>query len=29
LDTMDDFNRISANPINKLSQLISNLKNVI
>ncbi len=29
LDTIDDFNRISANPINKLSQLISNLKNVI
>jgi 2-phospho-L-lactate guanylyltransferase len=29
LDTMDDFNRISANPINKLSHLISNLKNVI
>jgi 2-phospho-L-lactate/phosphoenolpyruvate guanylyltransferase len=29
LDTMDDFNSIRANPINKLSQLISNLKNVI
>jgi len=29
LDTMDDYNRIIARPINKLSQLISRIKHVI
>ncbi|MGI0031288.1 MAG: hypothetical protein ACRD80_06865, partial [Nitrososphaeraceae archaeon] len=29
LDTMEDYERITAHPINKLSRLISRIRNVI